>query len=169
MSTNRKALNVFDELRVQGALATAIDLDSKSQLLEKEVGLDAFYALLAMGSTVASLASSINVSSFELEYMLKRTPSHRKKYINALSGKLGADSVKVLSKFSDAMYLDPEMSAAAKHHKDMLAQAVATLNKDSPTGDSGGIVVNNTVVIRDSNDVPELPPELSGVIDVIPE
>lgn len=169
MSTNKKALNTFDELRVHGALATAIDLKSKSQILEKEVGLDAFYALIAMGNSMTSLASSINVSTFELEYMLKRTPEHRKKYINALSGKLGSDSVNALSKFSDAMYLDSEMSAAAKHHKDMLSQAVSTLNKDAPIGDSGGIVVNNTVVVRGSNEVPDVPPELNGVIDVIPE
>jgi len=61
------------------------------------------------------------------------------------------------------------MSAAAKHHKDMLLQAVNTLNKDAPAGESGGIVVNNTVVVRSINDVPDVPPELNGVIDVVSE
>lgn len=152
--------------RVKGVLCTAMTLKDKALILEKEIGLEPFYAMLSMGQSLESLAESVGFTPFELEYMLKRTPNHRRQFMNAKTNQLAEQSTDTLEHFETALMLDTEQAAAAKHHATMLEKSLKVLNNPAATQGSGGVVVNNTVVIRDKDDVPPLPDGLDQIIDV---
>ena len=151
--------------RVKGVLSTAMSLKDRALILEKEIGLEPFYTLLGMGQSMASLASSIGASAFELEYMLTRTPSLRKEFMNAIANNLGKQSGNTLESFKNVLMLDAEQSAAAKHHSSMLDKSLKVLNTSSNDEGAGGVVVNNTIVVRSSGDVPPLPDGLDEIIE----
>lgn len=152
--------------RVVGVISTAISLKDKSLLLEKEVGLEPFYTMIAMGQSLTSLASSIDVSAFELEYMLSRTPTHQKEYMNAVATQLAKSSSVTLGRFAHSDWLTTDQSAAAKHHASMLEKSLKVLNSSKGDEGTGNVVVNNTIVVRSSDEIPPLPDELQNVIEV---
>jgi hypothetical protein len=84
--------------------------------------------------------------------------------MNARANKLADDSIKTLEKFSDATYLETETSSALKHHSTMLDRSLKILNT-ADDKQSNNIVVHNTVVVRDNQDVPPVPDELIGIIE----
>jgi len=155
----------FKLSRVKGVLASASALKDKGLLLEKEIGLEPIYAMLSMGQKIASLASSIGMSIFELEFILQRTPQHRKQYMNAIANKLAKDSAVKLERFSEMVEMETEEVAAAKHHSAALDRSLKILNTPDAVQGSDNIVVNNTVVVRDRNDVPALPDGLEDIIE----
>lgn len=151
--------------KVKGVLANALSLKDMALLLEKEVSLEPIYTLLAMGQSLSNLAASIDVTPFQLEYMLTRTPKHRREYINAVSNKLAKESSATLNEFKNSLYLDKEQAAAAKHHASMLEKSLKVLNAPSNEDGTGNVVVNNTIVVRDRSEIPPLPDELENVIE----
>lgn len=151
--------------RVKGVLATALSLKDMGLLLEKEVGLEPIYAMLSMGQKLSQLAASVGMTSFQLEYILNRTPTHQKQYMNALSNRLAHHSTKTLEHYKNTVWMDKEHAAAARHHANMLHKSLNTLNAPSSSEGSGRVVVNNTVVVRDKSDVPPLPDGLEDVIE----
>lgn len=158
-------VNDFKLNRVKGVLATAVALKDKGLLLEKEIGLEAVYALVSMGQKISRIASSLGLPTFQLDYILQRTPQHRKQYMNALANALAKDSVVKLSHFSDCSTMETEDAAAAKHHSSMFDKSLKILNAPDAIKGSDNIVVNNTVIVRHKGDVPELPDELKNVIE----
>lgn len=151
--------------RVKGILGTALSLKDKGLMLEKEIGLEPIYAMLAMGKNLAPIAASLGMSIFELEYVLQRTSSHRKQYMNAISNKLALQSSVALDRYKNIVWMDKEHAAAARHHASMLHRSLNLLNAPSGSEGSGKVIVNNTVVVRDKNDVPPLPDGLEDIIE----
>lgn len=160
-----QALTTLKMNRVKGVLCTAITLKDKALMLEKEIGLEPFYTMLSMGESISSLAASIEVSTFELEYMLQRTPIHRRQYMNALANKLAKSSGQTLERFKNTMWMDTEHASAAKHHSNMLERSLKHLNTRTDDEGGGRVVVNNTVVVRSEGDVPPLPEGLEDIIE----
>lgn len=162
---NNDALTELSIGRVKGVLSTAMSLKDMALMLEKEIGLEPFYSMLSMGQSISTLAASIDVSPFQLEYMLTRTSSHRKEYMNAIANKLGKQSGATLERFKHALMLDQEQSAAARHHSAMLDKSLKVLNTSTTDDGAGGVVVNNTIVVRNRDEIPPLPDGLENVIE----
>lgn len=159
------AVSELKAYRVSGILATAIGLEDKALQLEKELGTDPIYTMIAMGETIVQIASSLGLSTFEMNYILKRTPDHRKNYANAVAFNMAENSSKKLEHFSKLTGWGKEDNFAAKHHASMVDTSLKILNMHTSDKGSGNIVVNNTVVVRSKDDVPSLPDELKEVIE----
>ena len=145
----------LDNYRLRGVLATVDNVQSKALLLEKEEGgLSQFYTLLSLGKTIADLASAIGATVFDMEYILKRTPEHRKQYLNAISSHLADNSLNRLKDYSFRTDLYKEEANGAKHHMAVVQMASKALTDQQDTGNDSRVVVNNTVMIADRNTIP---------------
>jgi len=152
--------------QIKGVLSTALSLKDKALLMERELGLEPFYTMISMGQSISTLAASMNISNFELEYMLKRTSNHRKQYMNAVSTQLANDSSNTLKRFKGALLLDKEQAAAARHHTGLLDRSLKVLNSQEDGKGAGNVIVNNTVIVRDNSDIPPMPDGLDNIIEV---
>lgn len=157
----------LDNYRLRGLLQTVDNMQSKALLLEKEEGgLTQFYTLLSMGKTVAQLANAIGATTFEMEYILKRTPEHRKQFLNASIGHVADASLVKLKHYGGQTDLFKEEAAGAKHHLSVVQMASKSLTEQDTERNDSKVVVNNTVMIADRNDIPPLPDGLENIIDI---
>lgn len=159
------AVEEFTLIRLSGLINKTESLRDKALLLEKEIGLEPFYAMIAIGKPLEQLADSVGVTKKELEYMLQRTSIHRTQYMNATAMALGNKSAKALNHFSSMSYMDKGESMASKHHFNIFSQAIKVANNNTGSN-SSQVVINNNVIVRGDNEIPELPNELKDVIEV---
>lgn len=152
-------------LIVKGLLRSIPNVTDKALTIEKEMGMESLYTLISMGELVGDMAISLGLSAFEMEFILKRTPNHRKQYLNAKTLALAESSMDILEHHSGAFSMEKEEAASAKHHSNMLDKSLKIVNAPTEDAGTGNITVNNTVVVRSGDDIPELPPELRNVIE----
>lgn len=159
-------LTTYDLDRMSGVLKTARTMDEKAIVMERELGMDPIYALVAIGTKPCQIAASLGLGTFELNYILRRTPDARKRYMEASAFSMAEESQKTLSTFQRVTNIDLEESSALRFHSSNIDRYVKLMSQPNANDVAGQIVVNNTVVVRDSNDVPPLPEELNAIMDV---
>ena len=160
------ALGELTLLNVAGVIGRAIKLEDKAMLIEREIGLESIYTLIANGKKLSSIASPLSVTPDDLKFMLTRTTELRSKYMQAKIFHRANRSGETLDKdfFAKSDSLDKEENNAAKYHASMVDQAVKVLNQNNNnTGSS--IVVENNIVVRSADDIPELPHGLGAVLE----
>jgi len=153
--------------QVSGLLAAVPSWLDKALLVEKEIGMDNIYAMISNGQAVERIAASLYITKEQMKFMLTRTPKHRKDYMNARAFKQAESSMDVLENpsFKTAGMLIKEQASAAKHHNQVIDRAMNTLNKSDEAKANEAIIVNNTVVVRDSDDIAPLPDELKDIME----
>ena len=158
-------INQMELYRVSGVIASARSTTDKALLIEKEIGTEPLYAMIAMGLPESRIATDLGLSKFELSMILRRTPAHRKQYINAKAVSLAEDSMEALQFYSKMVGMDIEESSGARHHLSVFNTAMKAVNSVADDKGTGNVVVNNTVVVRQKEDVPELPDGLDDIIE----
>lgn len=151
--------------RVGGVIAGARTTVDKALLIEKEIGMDSLYALISMGKKEERIAGDLGLSIFEFNMILRRTPAHRKQLMNARACALGDASMDALDVYSRMVGMDMEESAGARHHLAVFNSALKAANSVADDKGTGNVVVNNTVVVRQREDVPELPDGLDDILE----
>ena len=151
---------------LRGLLKNVSNVQDKALLIEREVGMDAVYTMISMGYGTRRIADSLNLSDFEFEYIVKRTPDHRRRLISAKTTRLAESSIEVLKNtFSTATSLFKEESAAAKHHRSIVDSTMKTLGGGEEKGMGTGVIVNNQFIVRGKDDIPDTPKELDEIIE----
>lgn len=150
---------------VSGIIANAQNTLEKALLIEKEIGNDSLYAMISMGTPLSRIAQGLGLSTFELEFILKRTAKNRREYLNARAFALAEASAPMLQRLSTSTKLKKSEATAAKHHAGMMANATRILNMGVEDKSGSNITVNNTVVVRNRNEIPELPDGLNEIIE----
>lgn len=161
--------NALGELtlhNVAGIIGRAVALEDKALLIEREIGLESIYTLIANGEKLGAIASPLRVTIQDLKFMLTRTTELRQKYLAAKTFNRANVSGETLDgeTFSKAHYLEKESNNAVKHHAAMVKQALDVLNQGKEEKGSS-ITVENTIVVRSVNDIPELPPGVGELIE----
>lgn len=160
------ALSTTELSQVSGLLAAVPEWLDKALLIEKEIGMGNIYAMISNGQAVERIAASLHVTSEQMKFFLTRTPKHRRDYMNAKAFKQAEDSMEVIgTTFKKSVFMEKEESNAVKHHNTIIDRAMGVLNKSDDVKGSEPIVVNNTVIVRDSDDVAPLPTELKDIIE----
>lgn len=161
-----EAMGALALMKTRSILGRIQRLEDKAMLLEKEIGLDSIYGALSMGQSLTNLASSIGFSKNDLEYVLTRTPDHQKRYLQSTMFLRAKKSGEVLDSpvFSKMAELDKEENNAAKHHASMIDASLKSLYLDKQEIGSQ-ILVQNTIVVRDKEDIPVLPEGLGELIE----
>ena len=163
--TGTELLPQTELYRVSGVIAAACSTNDKALLIEKELGMDSLYAMIAMGQKESRIANDLGISKFELSMILRRTPAHRKQLMNARAVALGEASMVALESYSRMQGMDMEESAGARHHLAVFNTAIKATNSVADDKGTGNITVNNTVVVRKTEDVPDLPDGLDDIIE----
>lgn len=149
---------------IRGVLAKANRLEDKALLLEREVSLESIYAMLSMGEPLANIANSFDLSLDDAKFILTRTTEHRKQYIAAIQFRRAIQSDRTMSKFKSEESLDKEQNNAAKYHLSVMDAASKALN--ATKGEKGAnITVENKIIVRSKDDVPDLPDELKNIME----
>lgn len=151
-------------LTTSGVLGKAIKLSDKALHLEKEIGLEVIYNLISNGVGLSEISDSLGVSDKDLRYILTRTKDHRRQYMSATIYSRALKSGEILNTcFSKETQLDKYQQNAANHHTKMVDTSLRVMELDKEVANSS-IVVQNTIVVKSANDIPELPPGLSDAI-----
>lgn len=148
-----------------GILASVTDWTDQALLLEKELGMVNIYAMISNGYEVSDIADLLGMTVDQTEFILKRTPKHRKEYMNALAFRHAEGSLGTLAGFQYSEELSVEQAAASRHHNTMVDRATGILNKSEDAKGLEQIVVNNTVVVRDVGDTAEVPDEFKDILE----
>lgn len=138
-------------------------MSDKAMIIEREVGTETLYTLLAMGKGLPVIASGLGLSVGELEFVLMRSTEHRHKFALAGTFDLARGSIETMANFKDVPVIDKDMSAALSHHRQVLDMWLK--NSKQVNDASAGVVVNNTIVVGEQSATPPLPDELSGVLE----
>lgn len=157
-------LTSLESYHVTGVLATVDNVMSKALLLEKEVGLESFYTLISMGKSLASLADSVGLTLFEMEYILKRTADNRHSYMLAELTFTTEGSMQVLKKIKRDTFICTDANNAAKHHREMVGMTIKHNNPEKDDN-SGKVVVHNNITISSDRDIPAVPDDLKDILE----
>lgn len=148
----------------KGLVASVENTRDKSVVIENTVGIEFLFTLLANGVPEDHISSYLGLAKEEFRMVVTASPALRKRFIQAKAFMLADTSTKTLEKnFEDVTSLSKEEKAAVDYHSKNVDRILA---QDDMEKQNSGIVVNNTIVVRDRNEVPALPPELEGVFDV---
>lgn len=151
------------------ALAKATELTNLGLLIESEMGTDNIFSLLRMGFDENIIAQDLNLEREQLYYILTRTKDLRREYMDAkafIRAKHSGDKLDTL--YSDEHtpdFFTANVKRFADHHQGIVEHVSRTLH-EKEDGGMVPITVNNTVVVRDNQDIPALPPGVGAVIDM---
>lgn len=151
-------------LLAKGLVSTVENTRDKSIVIENTVGIEFLFTLLANGVSEQDIAEHIGVGKEEFKFIVTASPSLRKRYMQAKAFHLADNSVRVLwdSGIINAGELEKGQKNAADFHTKNIDRI---FDQDDVEKQSAGVIVNNTIVVRDRNELPALPPELEGVFD----
>lgn len=149
----------------KGLLKTVGDRKDKAVVIENTVGYEYIFTLISTGVAIADIASSLGLTLEEFGFISSSSPQLRKRFLAAKSYKLATKSMEVLEQpeIAEATSLTKEQKSALDYHS---ANIDRILRQTDSSEQSNNIIIQNTVVVRDKKDVPELPEELKEVIDV---
>ena len=152
-------------LLAKGLVSSVENARDKSIVIENTVGIEFLFTLLANGVSEQDIAVRLGMGKEEFKFVVTASPSLRKRYMQARAFHLADNSVKVLwdSGLANADELEKGQKNAVDFHSKNIDRI---FGQDDAEKQSSGIVVNNTIVVRDKNEIPALPPELEGVFDV---
>lgn len=154
-------------LLARGVVGAVENLRDKSIAIENTIGTEYLFTLLANGVKERDICDELAVSEDEFRMIVTSSPALRKRYMEAKAFRLGDLSARTLidSGFATATSFSKYEKNAVDFHSANIDRAVRITDEG---GQSTGVVVNNTVVVRGENEIPPLPPELENVIDVDP-
>lgn len=155
-------MDKVSEFQLRGAVRNVKEVVDKALAIERELGTDILYTLVANGEPLDNIAEALGVSVKEFELIMTRTPEHRNKYIKAKLYKPAMSSLETLDGFSTLSFMDKEQKNASSHHLTMVRLFMEQTNDVSER--SSAITVNNVISVNDNQ--PELPDDLLGVLDV---
>lgn len=144
--------------RIQGLVKRATQIVDKALIIEREVGMENIYTLLALGKPLEEIGEALGLSPMETELTLCRTTEHRSRFILAKMFPVARNSVEQMGRVGDTM--TSEQRNAMQYHSSIVDMFMRYTAKSQDA--STGVTVNNTIVVNDKHDIPELPIELEG-------
>ena len=151
-------------LLAKGLVSGVENARDKSVVIENTVGIEFLFTLLANGVPEKEISERLGMGTEEFKFIVTASPSLRKRYIQAKAFQLADNSFRVL--WDSGLANTDELEKSQKNAADFHSKNIDRIfNQDEAEKQSSGIVVNNTIVVRDKNEIPALPPELEGVFD----
>lgn len=151
-------------LLAKGLVSSVENSRDKSVVIENTVGIEFLFTLLANGVSDQDIADRLGVGREEFKFIVTCSPSLRKRYMQAKAFRLADNSSDILwdSGLANATELDKNQKSAVDFHSKNIDRV---FNQEEAEKQNSGVVVNNTIVVRDKSEVPPLPVELEGVFD----
>lgn len=147
----------------KGLVTGVENVRDKSVVIENTVGIEFLFTLIANGVPENSISKQLGLSNEEFRMVVTASPSLRKRFMQAKAFVLADKSERFLETLGDVGSFTKEEKAAVDYHSKNLDRLLA---QDGMENQNAGVVVNNTIVVRNKEEIPVLPLELEGVFDV---
>lgn len=151
-------------LVAKGLISSISDARDKSIAIENSIGLETLFSFIAQGMSDEEIQKLIGVKEYEYKFIMMGSPLLRKRYMEAKAFALADVSQKTL--ISSGLAHSESMSKDQKNATDFHTRNIDRVLKteDGVEGNTG-VIINNTVVVRSKDEIPQIPKELEGIID----
>lgn len=149
----------------KGILLSVENIRDKAIVIQNTVGLEFVFTLIANGLSEQQIASDLGLMPNELKIICCSNPTLRKRYIEAHAFRFADTSIRTLDKsgLAAAEALDKYEKNATDFHSNNIDRVMKANVSD---GAQAGVVINNTVVVRDKSEVPDVPADIKNVLDM---
>ena len=151
-------------LLAKGLVSGVENARDKSVVIENAIGLETVFSFIAQGMSDQEVRDLIGLDEKDFTFIFMGSPMMRRRYMEAKAFVLANMSQETL--ISSGLATSTRLEKAEKNAAEFHGRNIdRVLKSEEGAQGSTGVIVNNTVVVRDKGDIPQLPKELESIID----